>query len=40
MAACPKGIPIDHIARLNRDWIKASLREGRRVSTAGDSAAG
>jgi len=40
MAACPKSIPIDHIARLNRDWLRASLREGRRVATAGDSAAG
>jgi succinate dehydrogenase / fumarate reductase iron-sulfur subunit len=39
-AACPKAIPLDHIARLNRDWIKATSREGRRVATMGDSAAG
>ncbi len=38
--ACPKAIPIDHIARLNRDWLQASLRQGRRVATSGDSAAG
>ena len=24
-AACPKGISIDFIARLNRDWVKAAL---------------
>jgi succinate dehydrogenase / fumarate reductase iron-sulfur subunit len=40
MGACPKAISIDHIARLNRDWLKGSLRAGRRVATAGDSAAG
>ncbi|MBL8860522.1 MAG: succinate dehydrogenase/fumarate reductase iron-sulfur subunit [Planctomycetes bacterium] len=40
MAACPKGISIDHIARLNRDWIHASLRAGRRTATSGDSAGG
>ena len=26
-AACPKGISIDFIARLNRDFVKASVRE-------------
>ncbi len=39
-AACPKSIPLDHIARLNRDWIGASFREGRRSSSAGDGGAG
>jgi succinate dehydrogenase / fumarate reductase iron-sulfur subunit len=24
-AACPKGISLDFIARLNRDWAKAAL---------------
>ena len=32
-ASCPKGIGIDHIARLNRDYIKASLTSGRRAVT-------
>jgi succinate dehydrogenase / fumarate reductase iron-sulfur subunit len=40
LAACPKGISTDHIARLNRDWIRASLSAGRRVATADDTAAG
>jgi succinate dehydrogenase / fumarate reductase iron-sulfur subunit len=30
-AACPKGIGIENIARLNRDFIVASLVHGRRV---------
>jgi succinate dehydrogenase / fumarate reductase iron-sulfur subunit len=25
-AVCPKGIPIDFIARLNRDWLRAAFR--------------
>jgi succinate dehydrogenase / fumarate reductase iron-sulfur subunit len=29
-AACPKAVSIDNIARLNRDFIKASLIHGRR----------
>jgi succinate dehydrogenase / fumarate reductase iron-sulfur subunit len=40
MSACPKSISLDHIARMNRDWLAATLREGRRVAAAGDSAAG
>ncbi len=32
-ASCPKGIGVDHIARLNRDYIKASLTHGRRAVT-------
>ncbi len=39
-AACPKGIDVSHIARLNRDYLKASLTAGRREAQAGDSAAG
>ena len=27
-AACPKGISVDNIARLNRDFIKANTKEG------------
>ena len=25
MAACPKGIDVEHIARMNRDYLRASL---------------
>jgi succinate dehydrogenase / fumarate reductase iron-sulfur subunit len=28
-AVCPKGISIDFIARMNRDFLKASLTAGR-----------
>ncbi len=28
-AACPKSISIDTIARMNRDWLRASLSVGR-----------
>jgi succinate dehydrogenase / fumarate reductase iron-sulfur subunit len=38
-AACPKGISVSHIARLNRDFLKASLTQGRRPS-GGDEGAG
>jgi succinate dehydrogenase / fumarate reductase iron-sulfur subunit len=34
-AACPKGIGIENIARLNRDFIVASLVHGRRVEDGG-----
>jgi len=30
MEACPKGISVDFIARLNREYVKASLDRGRR----------
>jgi len=30
MDACPKGIDVDFIARMNRDYIKASIDRGRR----------
>jgi len=32
-AVCPKAISLDHIARLNRDFIVASLVSGRRPGT-------
>jgi succinate dehydrogenase / fumarate reductase iron-sulfur subunit len=31
-AVCPKGITIDNIARLNRDYIRASAAQGRRLA--------
>ncbi len=40
MAACPKGISVDFIARLNSEFIAASAAQGRRPAKAGDSAAG
>ncbi len=40
MAACPKGISVNFIARLNADFTRASLEEGRRVVTAADVAGG
>ncbi len=39
-AACPKGIPMTFIARMNSDFIKANAARGRRVAQAGDSAGG
>jgi succinate dehydrogenase / fumarate reductase iron-sulfur subunit len=39
-AACPKQISVENIARLNRDFIKATLTRGRRPKRANDSAAG
>ncbi len=37
-AACPKEIPVQFIARMNRDYLKASIFAGRREARAGDSA--
>jgi succinate dehydrogenase / fumarate reductase iron-sulfur subunit len=37
-AACPKEISVSNIARLNRDYIAASLTAGRRPARAGDGA--
>jgi len=37
-AACPKEISIDNIARLNRDYIRATLVTGRRAARLGDTA--
>jgi succinate dehydrogenase / fumarate reductase iron-sulfur subunit len=39
-AACPKGIQVDHIARLNRDYLKASLAHGRRSAGNGENGEG
>ena len=39
-AVCPKGISVAFIARMNADYLKASLTSGRRVSGGGDGAAG
>jgi succinate dehydrogenase / fumarate reductase iron-sulfur subunit len=39
-AACPKLISVENIARMNRDWIKASLVRGRRPDPAGGGGAG
>ena len=39
-AACPKGIPMAFIARMNSDFIRASAARGRRTAQAGDSAGG
>jgi succinate dehydrogenase / fumarate reductase iron-sulfur subunit len=38
-AVCPKAIGLDNIARLNRDFLVASLVSGRRAAT-GDGGAG
>ena len=38
-AACPKEIRIEFIARMNRDFLKASLTSGRRAAT-GDGGSG
>jgi len=40
MAACPKGISVNFIARMNADFTRASLEEGRRVVTGGGASAG
>ncbi len=37
-AACPKGISMQFIARMNSDFIRATAARGRRVAQAGDSA--
>jgi succinate dehydrogenase / fumarate reductase iron-sulfur subunit len=39
-AVCPKLISVDNIARLNRDYVKASLMAGRRPVRAGEGGAG
>ena len=37
-AACPKGIKVEFIARMNADYLLASVTRGRREAGAGDSA--
>ncbi len=39
-AACPKEISVDNIARMNRDYLRASLSAGRRAVRASDAGAG
>ncbi|HSQ60195.1 MAG TPA: succinate dehydrogenase/fumarate reductase iron-sulfur subunit [Acidobacteriota bacterium] len=39
-ASCPKGISVANIARLNREFLKASLTQGRRPAQSGDGAGG
>jgi succinate dehydrogenase / fumarate reductase iron-sulfur subunit len=39
-AACPKEISVANIARMNRDFLKASLERGRREVRAGEGGAG
>ncbi len=39
-AACPKGISVGFIARLNADFLKAGLSEGRRTAKAGEAGSG
>jgi succinate dehydrogenase / fumarate reductase iron-sulfur subunit len=39
-AACPKGIRVEFIARMNAEFVRAALRAGRRPSGSGDRAAG
>ena len=38
-AACPKGISVLFIARMNRDFVRARLTEGRRIAKAGEGGA-
>jgi succinate dehydrogenase iron-sulfur subunit len=39
-AACPKEISLSNIARLNREYLRASLSAGRRAGRGSDSAGG
>ena len=39
-AACPKGIIVETIGRLNADYVMASLTVGRRAARLGDSGGG
>lgn len=39
-AACPKGISVQFIARMNADFLKANVMAGRRDVSAGDSGSG
>ena len=38
-AACPKGISVSFIARMNADFVRARLTEGRRVAKVGEGGA-
>jgi len=39
-AVCPKGITVENIARMNREYLIASLERGRRAARLGDSSGG
>jgi succinate dehydrogenase / fumarate reductase iron-sulfur subunit len=39
-AACPKGISIDFIAKMNRDYLKAKFKDRRNVTKVDTSEAG
>lgn len=39
-SACPKGIRVEFIARMNADFVVAQVTKGRREAQAGDSSAG
>lgn len=39
-AACPKGISVSFIARMNADLIRANIGAGRRVAVAGEAGTG
>jgi succinate dehydrogenase / fumarate reductase iron-sulfur subunit len=39
-AACPKGISVAFIARMNADFIRATVASGRRVAVAGEGGTG
>jgi succinate dehydrogenase / fumarate reductase iron-sulfur subunit len=39
-AACPKGISVEFIARMNADFLMAAVTRGRREVRAGDAAGG
>ncbi len=39
-AACPKGISVGFIARMNADFLRAGLTAGRRVAKAGEAGSG
>jgi succinate dehydrogenase / fumarate reductase iron-sulfur subunit len=38
-AACPKEISVSNIARMNRDYLRATLERGRRAARAGEGGA-
>jgi len=39
-AACPKAISVQFIGQMNADYLRASLRRGRRAAPAGTAVAG
>jgi succinate dehydrogenase / fumarate reductase iron-sulfur subunit len=39
-AACPKAISVQFIGQMNADYLRASLRQGRRGAPAGAAVAG